>query len=621
MLDLSPFSGSSAGLSLNHSPNFLPDFSLIATTQLSTQTGLIAQSGLFTPTGLIAQGSNWWPAFLTPIWILAIGISIGAIVAAMLLGGLALLSWIPPLGRLADNRRAAVACSVVIGGLIAAGLCYLYLPRVDDQEYGNSVILPLIVLGQIGGFAIVYGMWHRTRAEIPQILTDGVVPYLLGTAATLTAVGLLSTPLVVDRMEILESIPKVNLLQDGTVVAERTYPGLGDSNPDEAPFVAADVSYGLRNLAELKITSDRNIALGDSADPLTLSGSPTRVFAGEPLEYRYADREKPPVPGDSSTLFVQNLETDPANVRYEFTSRPDVPQANSVVVIAILFFTLFISIVAFRQAAPRVWALALSTAKNEMAQPLFLLLMGMGIFAVMFFGFFPFRTLGADTTVLKDSGITLIMVLGMLQAVWSAGTSVSDEIEGRTALTVLSKPVSRRSFILGKYAGIMLAVLVMFAIIAAVFLVVLAYKPIYESRETTRAATVWQTGHDEIMSTLPVFGLYFMETAALGAVAVALATRLPLLANFITCFAVYVIGNLTSILVAASGGKFELVNFAGKLIAVVIPNLNAFNVQTAIDAGNSIPIPYLAAAFNYLVCFAIAVWMVAMLLFEDRDLA
>ena len=60
------------------------------------------------------------------------------------------------------------------------------------------------------------------------------------------------------------------------------------------------------------------------------------------------------------------------------------------------------------------------------------------------------------------------MILGMLLAVWSAGTSVSEEIEGRTALTVLSKPVSRRSFILGKYTGIMLSVLVLFVILSSV---------------------------------------------------------------------------------------------------------------------------------------------------------
>ena len=78
---------------------------------------------------------------------------------------------------------------------------------------------------------------------------------------------------------------------------------------------------------------------------------------------------------------------------------------------------------------------------------------------------------------------------------------------------------------------------------------------------------------------------------------------------------------LTSPLVASTEGNNELVGFVGKLIAVVVPNLNIFNVQSAVDAGNQIPVLYLAGAFNYLVCFTVAVWMLAMLLFDDRDLA
>ena len=69
------------------------------------------------------------------------------------------------------------------------------------------------------------------------------------------------------------------------------------------------------------------------------------------------------------------------------------------------------------------------------------------------------------------------------------GPASATKLKAARALTVLSKPVSRRSFILGKYAGIMLAVLVMFVIIAAVLIVVISYKPIYDARETSRAAT------------------------------------------------------------------------------------------------------------------------------------
>ena len=66
-------------------------------------------------------------------------------------------------------------------------------------------------------------------------------------------------------------------------------------------------------------------------------------------------------------------------------------------------------------------------------------------------------------------------------------------------------------------------------------------------------------------------------------------------------------GSTVSPLVASTEGNNELVGFVGNLIAVVVPNLNVFNVQSAVDIGNPIPFVYLAGAFNYLICFAIAV--------------
>jgi ABC-type transport system involved in multi-copper enzyme maturation permease subunit len=205
--------------------------------------------------------------------------------------------------------------------------------------------------------------------------------------------------------------------------------------------------------------------------------------------------------------------------------------------------------------------------------------------------------------------------------VWSAGTGVAEEIEGRTALTVLSKPVSRRSFLIGKYAGIMMSVFVLFVIMGALLMITTAYKPIFEARENSSEDPVWQLAHMEMVSVVPGLVLYFMETAAIAAIGVALATRVAMLANFLICLTIYVVGNLTSPLVQSAGGENELVGFVGKLIAVVVPNLNTFNVQSAVDVGNTIPPIYLAGAFNYLACFAVLALMVALLLFEDRDLA
>ena len=581
---------------------------------------IISNLGMIEPGLILGQALKWLPAWLTPLWVIAVGLALGAIASILVYGLLALLSFVPFLGTIADSPKRGISASLIVGGLIAIVLCAIYVPRGGD--YGDSLFLPLLCIGLTLGFGLVYGVWNRTRAEWKDILSEGVIPYLLSVAGLFGVIGLIATPMVSRPMEFINAIPQVNLVGDGTVRLPVTIPGNGvDIEADAAPFIAADISYSLRNAAELKIESDRTIFLADASEPAAFSRSPSRVNAAEELVFRYEDRETPPIPGDPSRLHIQNRELDPATVIFTFKYVPAVPQAATIVGLAVVFFLSVTGLLAFRQAAPRVWALALSTAKNEMAQPLYLLLLAIGLVGVLLFGIYPFNTLGDDIRLLKDSGVTLIMVLCMLQAVWSAGTSVSEEIEGRTALTVLSKPVSRRSFILGKYAGIMLSVLVLFVIIASVLLVVISYKPIYDARETSRADTTWQESHEEVMTTVPVLGLYFMETMAIGAVAVALATRLPLLANFITCFVIYVIGNLTSPLVASTEGNNELVGFVGKLIAVVVPNLNIFNVQSAVDAGNPIPIIYLAGAFNYLICFTIAIWMLAMLLFEDRDLA
>ena len=323
---------------------------------------------------------------------------------------------------------------------------------------------PLIALGLIAGFGFVYGMWHRTRSEWGTILTEGIVPYVLITTGIITVLGLSATTFVDKPMAFVNSIPEVNLVGDGTSQIVLTVPAAPASiDPDAADFhqmnQLSEFTYDTKTMAELIIESNRTIVFSDAPDPTSATKALTRVNANEVMTYKYENRDVAPISSDPNRLFIQNREIDDATVTLTIKNLPTVPQTSSLVMIAFCFFTFITFVVAFRQAAPRVWALALSTAKNEMAQMLYLILLAMGVFGVVVFSIYPFNTLGDDIRMFKDSSVTLIMILGIIQAVWSAGTTVSDEIEGRTALTVLSKPVSRRSFILGKYAGIMMSCL------------------------------------------------------------------------------------------------------------------------------------------------------------------
>ncbi len=274
-----------------------------------------------------------------------------------------------------------------------------------------------------------------------------------------------------------------------------------------------------------------------------------------------------------------------------------------------------------RFGSPRTAAIALAACKSQIAQPLFLILIGLGLFLLGLFIFIPYHTFGEDIKVLKDTGLTLIMLFSIFQAVWGASGSVADEIEGKTAMTVLSKPIGRAQFILGKFLGISWASAVLFVILGIWLVVLVAYKPIYDARETSNVAPVWQETHTEMVKLVPGLLLSFLETLVFVAISVAISTRLPLLANISICFAIYAFGHLVPLLVQAGEGNLETVKFVAQFIATVLPVLDHFNIQAAIATGKGVPLTYLGLATLYCGLYCGMALLLALALFEDRDLA
>src|SRR5262249_47980962 len=155
------------------------------------------------------------------------------------------------------------------------------------------------------------------------------------------------------------------------------------------------------------------------------------------------------------------------------------------------------------------------------------------------------------------------MLAAVLFGVVSAAISVHEEIEGRTAITVMSKPISRRQFFLGKYFGILLSALVMTILLGWLLVWVILFKQIYdgpmEVDPTLRNApdSLWVSSMltrfepgvlsdllrgfllwaDDVQAVLPGLTLGFCQVMVLVAVATALATRLPMVVNLSFCLA------------------------------------------------------------------------------------
>ena len=77
---------------------------------------------------------------------------------------------------------------------------------------------------------------------------------------------------------------------------------------------------------------------------------------------------------------------------------------------------------------------------------------------------------GKDSKIMIDVGLSTMLLYGLLVSVFSATSVITREIESFTVLTVVSKPVSRPTFLLGKYLGVTAAVLVGYFFLTLVFL-------------------------------------------------------------------------------------------------------------------------------------------------------
>ncbi len=579
---------------------------------------------------LFAITDFWMARWLTPIWFLGVGISFGLIALAALIGLFYLLAKVPAMEKLRQSGMAHIVglvTTLVLGGVMALALLYgpfrsFFYNRDNvflEQEFTLICVANTMLIG-VFVWSILFCSSERFMGEVKSLLFQGVGLYLLSVTASMAAIGLASSVLVDNPMAAIRSVPY--LFSSGYSEQTFTVDGV-KADADEAPFQKIGVRYDSTTLGAVEITSDRNILLADAPSISEFKYPASSIGPDNPAQWiRGANRGISPLPlVAAAEIYVQNQEIDPAKIRFRLTSIPPVIESLTFILTGIAVVGIGLVFLVVQGVAPKISAIALSAAKSELSQPLPVVLILIVALAILLFVFLPFHTFGEDIKLLKDCGVTLILIAATFQAVWSASTSVNEEIEGKTALTLLSKPIHRRSFIIGKIFGVFWIVLFMFLLLGSAELLAVAYKPIVDARESSLEQPPWQQCHVEMMQTIPGLTLAFLQAIVLGAFAVALGTRLPLLANFTVCFSIYLLGHLTPTIVESATGGLPLVEFVSQLIAAVVPNLNHFSMEAAIDAEVGIPWSVIAGVLVYTTIYCISATLLGLLLFEDRDLA
>jgi len=294
---------------------------------------------------------------------------------------------------------------------------------------------------------------------------------------------------------------------------------------------------------------------------------------------------------------------------------------------------------------PQGAAVALAAFREGVRQPMFWLIIGFAGGLMMFSPFLPYFTFGEDFKMVHELGYDITMLAGVLFTVLAASLSISEEIEGRTAITVMSKPVSRRQFLVGKYVGILLAGMFMVALLGCLFNGVMWFEYWFDNQDIANPAwsDLVRANLSEKLGEAPLSfsvgaliwfeyafiqlpGLVFAvcQSMVLLAIAVALATRLPFIVTFVTCGVVFFLGHLTHVLVQVSAQRYTLVNFMAKFFDNVLPGLEYFDpgvLLRDIVPDKSLLWTYVGTVWLYATLYSIIALLFGLILFEDRDLA
>lgn len=211
-----------------------------------------------------------------------------------------------------------------------------------------------------------------------------------------------------------------------------------------------------------------------------------------------------------------------------------------------------------------------------------------------------------ESKFIADLGLSAMLVFGALIAIFIGIGLVYKEIDKRTIYNLLAKPVNRHEFILGKYLGLCLTLLV------NVTVMVLA----------TELALLYVNGGwvPLNLSLLPAAYLIFLELAVVVAIALMFSSfSTPMLAALFS-FALYVIGNFSGDLkLAAELSESAVTRVVLTVCYYLLPNLTNFSFIRQAAYGQLPPARLLLAATVYALIYISILVSASALIFQKRN--
>lgn len=294
----------------------------------------------------------------------------------------------------------------------------------------------------------------------------------------------------------------------------------------------------------------------------------------------------------------------------------------------------------------RTYVILLHTFREALVQPIYSLLLALGSVVLLIFAVLPFFTLGEDTIMYKSVGLDVLLLLVLIPTLFATSKSIYDEIEDRTMLTLMSKPVKKWEVIVGKYLGIILSAALAVVVLGTMLALATWWRipGDYQLQSNALDDRILKQISDlrlmHVVSLLPSLVLVWLQVSVLAAIGVALSTRFSLVVNLPVVILIYIAGNLTRFLYPMDPQSGAFRKAVAQIIAAVLPFLQVFDLRSHTiyrevavpwtDFGNPAKYPaaihlnllagYLGVAALYAIGYAAFALASGLILFQNREL-
>lgn len=206
--------------------------------------------------------------------------------------------------------------------------------------------------------------------------------------------------------------------------------------------------------------------------------------------------------------------------------------------------------------------------------------------------------------VMADFGLATMSLTGLLLSVFIGVGMLGVEISTKTIYGVLTKPLNRDVFILGKFFGLLVTLVLNFVLIALVFLLTIHFIG----------------GHQDLKILNAVFLLLIEMVVIIAAAIFFSSLTTPTLAAIFT-LGFYVAGHLNDLVnIGAEQQNSAVWRGILKTLYYVLPNLENFNIRTAVVYNLPIPGSFVAGAAVYGLLYTAMLLILSIIVFSRKDL-